>query len=84
MDIQVIAHITYVAVRNWLGQALILCPSEEVKEFQLDTLYEEIATLENILSTEDQSTGFCHNDLQYGNIMMDEESRQVTIIVSLT
>ncbi|CAL9773026.1 unnamed protein product [Musa acuminata subsp. burmannicoides] len=67
-------------LRNWLGQALILCPSEEVKEFRLDTLYEEIATLENILSTEDQSTGFCHNDLQYGNIMMDEESRQVTII----
>ncbi|CAL9104749.1 unnamed protein product [Musa textilis] len=67
-------------LRNWLGQALTLCPSEEVKEFRLDTLDEEIATLENILSTEDQSTGFCHNDLQYGNIMMDEESRQVTII----
>ncbi|KAJ8470921.1 hypothetical protein OPV22_025264 [Ensete ventricosum] len=67
-------------LRNWLGQALTLCPSEEAKEFRLDTLDEEIATLENILSTEDQSTGFCHNDLQYGNIMIDEESRQVTII----
>lgn len=39
-------------------------------------------TLENELSEEDQRIGFCHNDLQYGNIMIDEETRVVTIIVS--
>ncbi|RRT83035.1 hypothetical protein B296_00003907 [Ensete ventricosum] len=37
-------------------------------------------TLENELSEEDQRIGFCHNDLQYGNIMIDEETRVVTII----
>ena len=56
--------------------------AEEAKEFLLDTLEEEITILENLLSGKDQRMGFCHNDLQYGNIMIDEETRQVTIIVS--
>ncbi|KAG6498750.1 probable choline kinase 2 [Zingiber officinale] len=67
-------------LRNWLKEAHRLCSPEEVKEFQLDKLADEIKTLEEILSAEDQNIGFCHNDLQYGNIMMDEESNQVTII----
>ncbi|KAG6494782.1 hypothetical protein ZIOFF_042543 [Zingiber officinale] len=67
-------------LRNWLKEAHRLCSPEEVKEFQLDKLADEIKTLEAILSAEDQHIGFCHNDLQYGNIMMDEESKQVTII----
>jgi len=29
-----------------------------------------------------QEIGFCHNDLQYGNIMMDEDTRAITLIVS--
>ncbi|RRT71313.1 hypothetical protein B296_00032757 [Ensete ventricosum] len=67
-------------LRLWHKEAIKMCSSEEIEEFHLDTLDEDITTLENILSTEDQSIGFCHNDLQYGNIMMDEEFRQVTII----
>ncbi|XP_074576509.1 putative choline kinase 2 [Curcuma longa] len=67
-------------LRNWLKEAHRLCSPEEAKEFQLDKLAEEMKTLEEILSAEDQNIGFCHNDLQYGNIMMDEESKQVTII----
>ncbi|CAL9180846.1 unnamed protein product [Musa hybrid cultivar] len=67
-------------LRHWHKEAIKMCSSEEIEEFHLDTFDDEITTLENILSTEDQSIGFCHNDLQYGNIMMDEEFRQVTII----
>lgn len=59
-----------------------MCSSEEVKEFCLDTMEEEITSLESHLSGEDPIIGFCHNDLQYGNIMMDEDTRSVTIIVS--
>ncbi|KAG0465465.1 hypothetical protein HPP92_019629 [Vanilla planifolia] len=67
-------------LRTWLKAAQDLCSSEEVKEFHLDTLGEEINALENSLSKNAQKIGFCHNDLQYGNIMMDEETRQITII----
>lgn len=28
--------------------------------------------------------GFCHNDLQYGNIMIDEDTNAITIIVSFS
>lgn len=38
--------------------------------------------LERELSHDSQEIGFCHNDLQYGNIMMDEETRSITMIVS--
>ncbi|CAD6237962.1 unnamed protein product [Miscanthus lutarioriparius] len=41
---------------------------------------DEIAMLEKMLSGVEQSVGFCHNDLQYGNIMIYEETRQVTLI----
>ncbi|ONK59377.1 uncharacterized protein A4U43_C08F5810 [Asparagus officinalis] len=67
-------------LRNWLKVAKSLCSSEEAKEFCLDMLDEEISNLENVLSVKNQRIGFCHNDLQYGNIMMDEETRAVTII----
>lgn len=68
--------------RCWLKVAKSFYPAEEIEEFCLDALEEEIMTLENELSEEDQRIGFCHNDLQYGNIMIDEETRVVTIIVS--
>ena len=42
---------------------------------------EEISILEKDLLGDRQSIGFCHNDLQYGNIMLDEETRSITIIV---
>jgi choline/ethanolamine kinase len=48
----------------------------------LEKLGDEIAMLDIALSGVDQRVGFCHNDLQYGNIMIYEETRQVTLIVS--
>ncbi|XP_068652277.1 probable choline kinase 2 isoform X2 [Aristolochia californica] len=65
---------------SWLKVAQQLCSLEEAKQFQLDTMEEEIDTLEKELSHDNQTIGFCHNDLQYGNIMIDEETRTVTII----
>jgi choline/ethanolamine kinase len=59
-----------------------VCPSDEAKEFRLDSLEKEITALESEFKGEDQCIGFCHNDLQYGNIMIDEETRALTIIVS--
>lgn len=59
-----------------------LCSTEEAAEFELSKIGEEINILENEVSNDDQKIGFCHNDLQYGNIMMDEETKALTIIVS--
>ncbi|PON52684.1 Protein kinase-like domain containing protein [Parasponia andersonii] len=67
-------------MRKWLPTAKSLCAEEGAKEFSLNTLEEEIDTLEKELSHDSQEIGFCHNDLQYGNIMMDEETRSITII----
>jgi len=50
----------------------------------LDSLENEITALENECSGDYQWIGFCHNDLQYGNIMIDEETNVLTIIVSDT
>lgn len=58
-----------------------MCPSEEAEAFRLDALDEEISTLEKTLSQDNQLIGFCHNDLQYGNIMIDEQTKSITIIV---
>ena len=68
--------------RNWLAQAKSLCSPKDAKNFGLDNLDEEINILEKKLSEEYQEIGFCHNDLQYGNIMMEEETKLITIIVS--
>ena len=67
-------------LRDWLRTALALCPKDEATEFQLDTMQDEINVLEKALSRPNQTIGFCHNDLQYGNIMIDEEDKSVTII----
>ncbi|XP_078164801.1 putative choline kinase 2 [Carex rostrata] len=67
-------------LRGWTKKALDLCSAEEAKEFRLDNIGEEINMLEMALSRGGERMGFCHNDLQYGNIMIDEETRQVTII----
>lgn len=68
-------------LRNWLGEAKKLSSPEDAKEFCLDTLVEEISMLQKELSQEHQDIGFCHNDLQYGNIMVDEKTRAITLIV---
>ncbi|PIM99107.1 Choline kinase [Handroanthus impetiginosus] len=67
-------------LRNWLNEAKRLSSVEEAAEFRLNVLEDEISSLEKNLSTVHQLMGFCHNDLQYGNIMMDEETRSITII----
>ncbi|CAN0862888.1 Probable choline kinase 2 [Linum grandiflorum] len=66
-------------LRNWLKVAKDMCSPDEAKAFRLDEIDEEITLLEKKLSV-DQRIGFCHNDLQYGNIMIDEETRAITII----
>ncbi|XP_054776305.1 probable choline kinase 1 [Prosopis cineraria] len=66
-------------MRNWLSQAKRLCSSKDIKKFGLKYLDEELNVLETS-SERCQEIGFCHNDLQYGNIMMDEETRSITII----
>ncbi|KAJ6961527.1 choline kinase 2 isoform X1 [Populus alba x Populus x berolinensis] len=66
-------------LRNWLKTAKSLCTPEEAKDFRLDSIEDEISLIEKELSG-DQSIGFCHNDLQYGNVMIDEETRSITII----
>lgn len=67
-------------IRKWLNEAKRLSSPQEAKEFRLDDLEAEISALEKNLSTNGGRVGFCHNDLQYGNIMMDEETRSITII----
>ncbi|XP_068486958.1 probable choline kinase 2 [Phaseolus vulgaris] len=67
-------------LRDWVKEAKRLSSPEDVEAFSLNTLDKEISTLENELSGTNQCIGFCHNDLQYGNIMLDEESCSVTII----
>jgi choline/ethanolamine kinase len=70
--------------RNWLIEAKRLSSPKEVEAFYLDTVDKEISILEKELSGTNQQIGFCHNDLQYGNIMLDEETNSVTIIVSFS
>ncbi|XP_039812607.1 probable choline kinase 2 isoform X1 [Panicum virgatum] len=67
-------------LRNWLKTAMNLCSSDEAKEFGLDSLENEITALQNDVSGDYHWIGFCHNDLQYGNIMIDEETNMLTII----
>lgn len=67
-------------LRNWLTQAKRFCSPEACKEFGLDIMGQEIDILEKELEHGYQEIGFCHNDLQYGNIMMDEETRAITLI----
>lgn len=67
-------------MRKWLATAKSLCSKQDAKDFSLDSLQDEINMLEKELPRECQEIGFCHNDLQYGNIMMDEETRAITII----
>ncbi|XP_006644624.1 probable choline kinase 2 isoform X2 [Oryza brachyantha] len=67
-------------LKNWLKTARNLCSSDESKEFRLGSLENEIAALEKEFSGDYYGIGFCHNDLQYGNIMIDEETNMLTII----
>jgi len=70
------------STRKWLSHAKSLCSPKDIKKFGLDHLDAEINMLVELLSQGYQEIGFCHNDLQYGNIMMDEDTRTITLIVS--
>lgn len=70
-------------LRTWLKEAKNLCSPTEIDEFRLEAMDGEINLLKERLTREDQEIGFCHNDLQYGNVMIDEETNAITIIVSL-
>ncbi|KAL3702428.1 hypothetical protein R1sor_020450 [Riccia sorocarpa] len=67
-------------LRMWLGKALELASPSQTKEFRLNQLDEEIRELEQMLRKSGEKIGFCHNDLQYGNMMMEEDSFCLTII----
>ncbi|GJW27828.1 probable choline kinase 3 [Tanacetum coccineum] len=67
-------------MRKWVIKASSLCSPEQAKEFQLEILENEIDALEKELSQSDQNVSFCHNDLQYGNIMIEDETRIITLI----
>ncbi|XP_062175720.1 probable choline kinase 2 isoform X1 [Alnus glutinosa] len=67
-------------LRKWLHAAKSLASPEEAKAFCLDTIEEDISILEKELSQAHQHIVFCHNDLQYGNIMIDEKTNSITII----
>lgn len=67
-------------LRNWLTTAKSMSSSSKEDPFNLAAMEEEITTLENSFSGDHLQVGFCHNDLQYGNIMMDEVTKSLTII----
>ncbi|KMT17001.1 hypothetical protein BVRB_2g042040 isoform C [Beta vulgaris subsp. vulgaris] len=66
-------------LRNWLNAAKQLSSPEDAEAFFLHELGHEISELERKLSS-NQHIGLCHNDLQYGNIMIDEQTKSITII----
>ncbi|XP_061356590.1 probable choline kinase 1 [Gastrolobium bilobum] len=67
-------------MRKWLSHTKSLCSPKDIKNFVLDNLDAEINMLEELLYEGHQEIGFCHNDLQYGNIMIDEEKRSIILI----
>ncbi|CAH9105055.1 unnamed protein product [Cuscuta epithymum] len=67
-------------LRNWLDKAKSLCSMEDAKDFRLDTLEDEINFLEKEITGEFEEVGFCHNDLQYGNIMIKDNASCITLI----
>ncbi|CAI0557048.1 unnamed protein product [Linum tenue] len=67
-------------MRDLLGEAKSLCTVRDAKEFRLDVFEDEINMLEKEISKGRHETGFCHNDLQYGNVMIDEETKAITLI----
>lgn len=67
-------------IEFWFSKALEICPQSWHEEFQLEILKAEVLRLERRLAQLEGAIGFCHNDLQYGNIMLHETNGDVTII----
>ena len=82
-----------VFARDWLTKILEHSDSNQVCDFglkkvgnekgkfDLNKLDDEINYLERRLMKLNPKIGFCHNDLQYGNIMLSEKDDSVTLIV---
>ncbi|KAI4372410.1 hypothetical protein MLD38_010648 [Melastoma candidum] len=84
MEIQFDSHgrISGAAIRTYLlERSRNRTTSEEADSVRLDAIENEISDLEKALSNGGR-IAFCHNDLQYGNIMMDEETKTLTIILT--
>lgn len=64
----------------WINKALEICPSTWHQEFHLENIKEDLCRLQCRFAKFNGVVGFCHNDLQYGNIMMNEKIGDVTII----
>ncbi|MCO5553527.1 hypothetical protein L7F22_007049 [Adiantum nelumboides] len=67
-------------IQFWIMKALELCPLTWHQDFQLESIKEDLPKLQSKFSQFQGLVGFCHNDLQYGNIMMNETNGDVTII----
>ncbi|GLJ52395.1 hypothetical protein SUGI_1114460 [Cryptomeria japonica] len=67
-------------LRDWQEKSKRLSKPEIVEEFQLNGLQAEITKLRSAISKPGERVGFCHNDLQYGNIMINEKDGNVTLI----
>ncbi|XP_030538386.1 probable choline kinase 2 [Rhodamnia argentea] len=66
-------------LRKWLGTAKRMATPQEAQAVHLNAIKNEILVLQSELAG-DQRIGFCHNDLQYGNIMIHEDTKAITII----
>eukprot|EP00850_Spirogloea_muscicola_P020832 SM000228S07372 [mRNA] locus=s228:57879:60082:- [translate_table: standard] len=71
-------------LRKWRTSALELCDPADIHDFNVYQLEADIAQLESVLHTRGSRKrhwlGFCHNDLQYGNIMRDATTGILTLI----
>jgi choline/ethanolamine kinase len=77
-------------LRDWLEKILAHSESSELNDFGVNEvadggidpkkLDDEINWLQRRLDKRDYKIGFCHNDLQYGNIMLSEKDDSVTLI----
>jgi thiamine kinase-like enzyme len=75
--------------RDWLVKILEHSDSSQEGAFGLNIwddetidprkLDDEINYLQRRLDKRDTQIGFCHNDLQYGNIMLSEKDDSVTL-----
>ncbi|KAF8032082.1 hypothetical protein BT93_D1099 [Corymbia citriodora subsp. variegata] len=66
-------------LRKWLGKAMLMATPQEAQDVHLNAIKNEILVLQGELGV-DQCIGFCHNDLQYGNIMIHEDTKVIAII----
>ncbi|XP_024397839.1 probable choline kinase 2 isoform X2 [Physcomitrium patens] len=66
-------------LRDWLVKIFEHSDSTE-EDFGINKLDDEINDLQRRLMKPDTRIGFCHNDLQYGNIMVSEKDDSITLI----